>query len=194
MENDNSAILEYLANPYYYNVLLARKKNNLEKNEKNSKEDIRFYRKRIIAFTKEMLKITDDDATDDTSTPSIKKEYNAYIKHMINYFKMVDRVDILQNQYQDSSAQRKEHEERTREELANKKTELELADIARLKINDEIMIKKTIKVSNLNDFVIITKDESKEKENKRHSIPLQKEIDLTSPILKNKGIKKKVRV
>ena len=50
------------------------------------------------------------------------------------------------------------------------------------------MMNKTIKVANLNDFVIITNINKKEG---GEEMPKKKEIDLKSPNLKTKGIIKK---
>ena len=92
----NNVILKYLTNPYYQNVITARNKNILNNNENDnessiSKEDIQFYRKRIVALTKDMLKGIN-------TNNEVKKEHEEYVHHMINYFKMVDRKDILQKQ------------------------------------------------------------------------------------------------
>ena len=57
-------------------------------------EDKEFYRKRIVNFTKEMFK-----ATDNTKDLNINKVFESYVRHLINHFKELDRKDILQNDY-----------------------------------------------------------------------------------------------
>ena len=48
---EHTSILEYLTNPAYYSII--NKNNKAKSKEINNKEDVRFYRKRIIALTKE---------------------------------------------------------------------------------------------------------------------------------------------
>ena len=172
----NDVTLKYLTNPYYQNVITARNKNVLNENDNESaisKEDIQFYRKRIVALTKDMLKGIN-------TNNEVKKEHEEYVHHMINYFKMVDRKDILQKQYIGGDAEVKEGE----------KDDMDSIDISNIKMEkvNELMMKKTIKVANLNDFVIITNINKKEG---REEMPKKKEIDLKSPNLKTKGIIKK---
>ena len=174
----NDVTLKYLTNPYYQNVITARNKNIVNNNESNessiSKEDIQFYRKRIVALTKDMLKGIN-------TNNEVKKEHEEYVHHMINYFKMVDRKDILQKEYI------KEGEEKKVDEDDNHDDGIDISNIKMEKVN-ELMMNKTIKVANLNDFVIITNTTKKEG---GEEMPKKKEIDLKSPNLKTKGIIKK---
>ena len=174
----NNVILKYLTNPYYQNVITARNKNILNNNENDnessiSKEDIQFYRKRIVALTKDMLKGIN-------TNNEVKKEHEEYVHHMINYFKMVDRKDILQKEYIAEGEEKK----------VEKNDDMDSIDISNIKMEkvNELMMNKTIKVANLNDFVIITNINKKEG---GEEIPKKKEIDLKSPNLKTKGIIKK---
>ena len=175
----NDVILKYLTNPYYQNVITARNKNSINNNEPCesaiSKEDIQFYRKRIVALTKDMLKgiHTNND---------LKKEHEEYIHHMINYFKMIDRKDILQKEYikEDEEGKEVEKEKDSIDDM------IDISNIKMEKVN-ELMMKKTIKVANLNDFVIITNINK----NAGEEMPVKKEINLKSPNLKTKGIIKK---
>ena len=176
----NDVTLKYLTNPYYQNVITARNKNILNNNENDnessiSKEDIQFYRKRIVALTKDMLKGIN-------TNNEVKKEHEEYVHHMINYFKMVDRKDILQKQYIGGEAEVKE--------VVVEKDDMDSIDISNIKMEkvNELMMNKTIKVANLNDFVIITNTTKKEG---GEEMPKKKEIDLKSPNLKTKGIIKK---
>jgi hypothetical protein len=174
----NDVTLKYLTNPYYQNVITARNKNILNNNENDnesaiSKEDIQFYRKRIVALTKDMLKGIN-------TNNEVKKEHEEYVHHMINYFKMVDRKDILQKQYIEEGEEKK----------VEKNDDMDGIDISNIKMEkvNELMMNKTIKVANLNDFVIITNTTKKEG---GEEMPKKKEIDLKSPNLKMKGIIKK---
>ena len=86
--------------------------------------DLRFYRKRIIALTKDLARRAlvdtemagvaaagvatagvavendDDDLhKDDVEAPELQIAYENYAVHLINYFKMLDTKDILQEKY-----------------------------------------------------------------------------------------------
>lgn len=182
-QQTNNVTLKYLTNPYYQNVMTSRnnqtiKDNEMLNNESSvTKEDISFYRKRIVALTKEMLKGT-------VPNKDIKKEHDEYVRHMINYFKMGDRNDILQKQYA-----AEDDNSKTEKDNAIDNDMIDISGIELEKVN-ELMMKKMIKIANLDDFVIIANNK---KENDDRIIPIKKEIDLKTPNLRIKGIKKKMK-
>jgi hypothetical protein len=185
MEQTNKATLEYLITPYYHNVIAARNKNNSKINEVAiNKEDVRFYRKRIVAMTKEMLK----GGTTDLPTPNkdIKHAYDAYVHQMIQYFKTIDRKDILQEQYLKNVTQENTDDDDDDDEKTKGLDEIDISTVKLEKVN-ELMMKKMVKISNLDNFVIQTQSEK----NENRIIPVKKEIDLKAANLKTKGIKKK---
>ena len=194
MTTTMQATLEYLTAPYYQNVMNARKKNketlnDIDAESSISKDDIHFYRKRIVALTKDMLKGIEAPAPN----KDIKSQHDAYVRHMIQYFRMIDRKDILQDQY--SSVATENESLKTSEGEANEAEEASEEEefITLEKANKLMMQKKTIKIANLDDFVIIQNndlDELNAKDEKRR-IPIKKEIDLKTPNLKTKGIRKK---
>ena len=73
------ASLTYLTNPHYQQVMKHQTQNTVH----NNKSDIKFYRKRITALTKDMLK---GDIPDNSY---IKTIYESYVNGLIKYFKMV---------------------------------------------------------------------------------------------------------
>ena len=73
------ASLTYLTNPLYQQVLKQQTQNTVH----NNKSDIKFYRKRITALTKDMLK------GDIPENSYIKTIYETYVNGLIKYFKMV---------------------------------------------------------------------------------------------------------
>ena len=199
----NKATLEYLTNPYYQNVLNARNKKNtfIKKDDEVNKKDISFYRKRIVALTKDMLKGIEPPFPN----KDVKIIYEDYVRNLINYFKIIDRKDILQDQYDkviineddiiDANANANSNANANANANANSIDANSIHDINdALKqietINyekaDELMMKKTIRVSNLDDFVVILKNEDEKND---RIIPIKKEIDLKTPNLKTKGIK-----
>ena len=179
----NKATLEYLTNPYYQNVLSSRnKKNTLINNKEDQidKNDISFYRKRIVALTKDMLKGIEPPFPN----KDIKKIYEDYVKNLINYFKIIDRKDILQDQYI-IDASMNDIDLNSIDDIKDALNQIETINYEKA---NELMMKKTIRVSNLDDFVVILKNEDEKND---RIIPTKKEINLKSPNLKTKGIKVK---
>ena len=161
----NKATLEYLTNPYYQNVLNARnkKKTLMNKEDEVDKKDISFYRKRIVALTKDMLKGIEPPFPNE----DIKKIYEDYVKNLINYFKMIDRKDILQDQYDkvildeddtsmnaNANANANAIDANSIEDINDALKQIQTINYEKA---DELMMKKTIRVSNLDDFVFILK-------------------------------------
>jgi hypothetical protein len=180
--------LEYLTSPYYHNIIASRKKTALNEingiNNNNtiaSLEDISFYRKRIVAMTKDMLKGNNNIPSPNAD---MKTHYNNYIRSMIDYFKMLDRKDIIQDEYKNLTA---ENENSSSDVSEAQMTDLDISTI-KLEKADELIMKKTIKIANLDDFVTITTNAA---DNEKQIMPVKKEIDLKLATLKTKGIKKK---
>ena len=154
---------------YFTNNQTRRKMN--EREEKNhdvvSKEDKKFYRKRIIQLTKDLFK-------DKTDYNIINDSFDAYIKSVIDYFKFIDKKEIMQEEYKDL-------EKKT---TANKKVkEYDSRE------SDKLMMKEvTMKTNdNIKNFALVTNKKKKDK----LKTPKQKDINLKTDKLKNKGVKKK---
>ena len=167
---ETSSILEYLTNPTYYNIISKNKKNKI--NNTNNKQEVKFYRKRIIALTKDMLK---------GAIPSegLKEIHDDYVKSIIKYFKILDKTDIIQDQYNNSSNELKDEDFFAEDDIND--------EILSINEANELIMKKPIITSNLNNFVISTATQ----QNDTRIIPVKLEIDLNSPSLKTKGIKPK---
>jgi hypothetical protein len=161
---ENSSILEYLTNPAYYSII-AKSKPKTE--TILNKEDARFYRKRIIALTKEMLK-----SGDIAPTKGIKEAFDVYVNILIKYFKIVDKTDIIQDQYD------KEEESNLQEQL-DTEVDIEQMDIVHI-------LRGSAPTPNLNNFVVTSTTHPETR-----VIPIKLEVDLNSPSLKTKGIKPK---
>ena len=82
--------LEFLTNPLYHNMINS--KTSLTNNSKLNKQDIKFYRKRIYALSKDLLK-------GESPNESLKKIHDDYVNAAIIYLKMIDTKDIIQEQY-----------------------------------------------------------------------------------------------
>ena len=86
-DNLNHITLTYLTNPIYHHGV-----NKINDYSQISKQDKRFYRKRITALTKNMLK-------GEYPSDNLKIIHDNYINALILHFKMQDKSDIIQNDY-----------------------------------------------------------------------------------------------
>jgi len=168
-ETEKNATLEYLTNPVYYKSV---KKTSNKINNKNNKEDIKFYRKRITSLTKEMLKGV-------FPNEPLKKIYENYTSSIISHFKMVDTKDIIQEDYK----------------LFNNEStnvlDLSINEFSTIEKANEQMLKKVINVPTLDNYVIKTGNKDENNENNSSSLPSKKNIDLHCPTLKTKGVVEK---
>lgn len=148
--------MEYLLNPLI---------NYKIPEQKISKKDIKFYRKRILNLTKDLLYNKGSDVTENI----LLKTYNDYISLSIQHFKSIDAHDILQKEFADISL--------------NLNVE---SDDSENENYDELIQKKIIKKVTMDKFV---KKINKKQDNQ--IIPFQKKVDIDNPELKYKNCKRK---
>ena len=156
---NNNITLAYLTNPLYQSELARKVQTRTEVDG----TDIKFYRKRILALTREMFR---------SEGPSVdlKKIHNEYVTSIIKHLKMTDKKDILQNEYESDHISK----------APNPLAEFDIADA-----NKSFM--RTAPNSNtLDNFVISHQIVEKPK-----TYPGKKKIDLKEPALKTKGIRRK---
>ena len=184
--NLNSITIEYFSNTGFYNKYL----NKSEIEKYISKSDKKFYKKRIINETKKMLK-------DEFETDTLREIFNKYIFSLINHFKIIDRNEILQKQFNNLSGSVIETEfhidfsnnkinSDISNNLNNNENSIDISDISSCN-PDELLFKK-------NDYKILTMDNfvnKKQKQREKIHLPLKKNINLREPELKMKGIHKK---
>jgi len=175
-ELEKNAILEYLTNPVYYNSV---KKTNNKINNKNNKEDIRFYRKRIISLTKEMFKGVFPNET-------LKKIYENYTNSIISHFKIIDTKDILQDEYKLINNENNHNLEDMNNDNSSMSNIEEYNTNTIGEANNNIM-KKIVILPNLDNYVI----KKKTKKENELVLPIKKDINLHCPTLKTKGLVKK---
>ena len=175
-ELEKNAILEYLTNPVYYNSV---KKTNNKINNKNNKEDIRFYRKRIISLTKEMFKGVFPNET-------LKKIYENYTNSIISHFKIIDTKDILQDEYKLINNENTHNLEDMNNDNSSISHIEEYNTNTIGEANNNIM-KKIVILPNLDNYVI----KKKTKKENELVLPIKKDINLHCPTLKTKGLVKK---
>ena len=147
---------------------------------KISKADRKFYKKRIINETKKMLR-------NDFDTPALKEIFNEYVISLVDYFKIVDKRDILQEDYKNNPPQDKEYYDNVLDEILDI-SDNNLNNLNNLISPDQLLFKtanETKKIT-LDNFVV---KHNPPKENIIY--PEQKEINLKEPSLKTKGLKMK---
>jgi hypothetical protein len=171
----NQASLDYLINTKQYKIQLTSALNT-----KINKKDKKFYRRRILSLTKDLLSKEESEII---VSPDIKYAFDNLVKTCVSYFKILDRNDIIQEDFNDFN-------KGINEEI---KEEKELSESEQfLKEENEKLLMRSVKMSthSLDNFIKI-------KMTKRAEdliIPQQKEINLKDPILKNKGVNKKKNI
>ena len=141
--------LLYLTNPNF------KVKYNKENEHIVDKEDIKFYRKRILQDTKQHLR-------GEVINEDIQNVFYRYANELINHYKFIDKKKLIQEEYKDLPKKKqkkpKNFKLKNENELLMKKPEI---------------VKKTIK-----DFIPIV---VKERKKKKIVIPKQKKYDIKNP-------------
>ena len=159
--------LEIMANTDSYNKYL--KKNNLDHDSVLKKEK-RFYRKRIISMTKDIL-FNNSSGQDDL----ILNAFNTYARICISYFKFKDTMDTIQGEYTNIN----NSNEGVCDSPDNR------SDIDINEANKLFMRQMDKKVLTLDNFVIKTSPPPDEM-----VVPQTKDFNLKDPKYKKKDIKK----
>ena len=171
----NQVTLECLMNKDTYKKYVATKKKNVV-----NKKDQKFYRRRILSLTKELLypeEATEKSTTTAPHDPNIVGLFQIYSKACIEYFKTLDKNDIIQEDYST---------------LTPETTEMSAEDIKTQAEIDQLFM-RSIHVkepTTLDKFVKRSTTAPKEDP----ILPKQKDINLRDPALKNKGIRKKKNI
>lgn len=134
-----------------------------------NKEDLKFYRKRIFNLFKEIINNTPPKDL----SPDVKYAYDTFIKSTINYFKIVDNNDLLQEEYKDVEFP---------SEICN--NQIDLSDNL-VEVNKIMMRSVKMDVPTLDKYVKRTTH----KKDETIIFPKLREVDIMKADLKNKGIK-----
>jgi hypothetical protein len=151
-----------------------------------NKKDQKFYRRRILSLTKELLypeeattpeKPTTPTPATTINDPNIIGLFQIYSKACIEYFKSLDKNDIIQDDYST---------------LTTEAAEMSPEDIkTQSEIDQQFMRSIHVKeATTLDKFVKRSTTAPKEDP----ILPKQKDINLRDPALKNKGIRKKKNI
>jgi hypothetical protein len=165
--------LEYLMNKDQY---AKYKGQSTTKSKQANKKDKKFYRKRIFEITKQLL----NNEPCDHIFPDIVHGFDSYVKMCIDYFKMLDRRDILQEEH-DALTLDKNNESSGGEQTGQNEIQNEV---------NKLMM-RTFHIKEPNSLEKLVKRRITRINEKPPIIPVQKEINLKDPVLKNKGIRKK---
>ena len=158
--------LECLMNKSTY--LKYMKNQNIEENKtKTNLKDRKFYKKRIYDLTKQLMHNEPSPSTE------ISKTFENYINSCIGHFQILDKTDILQEDYANI----------TQLNLIN--TKIESIEVA----NKSMM--RFVKMYEPNSLEKIIKRTVTKMAAPDPVLPKQKNINLKDPILRNKGICKK---
>ncbi len=157
----DNVTLTFLANPIYHRDVTRVAADNLAMNKKERK----FYRKRLLALNRELLKGTAE------VEKSLQKAHDGFVRAAIHHFKMVDKKDILQKDYPPD-----EEEEDVPADM----------DFDMMEANASIM--RTVEPHPTLDNFVTTKTV---KMDTGPPPPKRREINLKSEELRTKGVKSK---
>ena len=146
---------------YLTNGRMRNKMENLDKGV--NKEDLKFYRKRILQQTKTYLR-------EGRLENSIDRAFDNYADKLIEYYKFIDKKEIIQKEYENM------------EENLSK----EIKDINMLEENKKMMKEVEAPVKTIKDFITVVAEKPK----KKRVIPKLKEFNLKKDELRIKGLKK----
>ena len=136
----------------------------------------KFYRKRLIQLTKDLL---NEDDENPVYHPDIYRSFYKYINTSIDYFQTIDRNDIIQEDYKDLELEGKE-------DLFPEFNDNLEHHVTMEQVNKQMMRQINMKNYTLDGLVkrtVIKKEEP--------ILPKKKKINLKDPELKNKGVGKK---
>jgi hypothetical protein len=143
--------------------------NKYVKNKEN-KEEIKFYKKRIYNLFKEI--ITGNSPID--LLPDVKYAYSNFLTESIRYFKTVDNNDIIQSEYKDMEFP--------------PEIRCDVNDVSGNVVDADKLLMRSIKIDVPTLDKYVTRISTKKKE--KIILPKQKDINLNDPEFKNKGLKK----
>jgi hypothetical protein len=161
----NQITLDCLINKEQYNKCVQNKMSKIV-----CRQEKKFYKKRLVDLTKDLL--SKPSVYEKTIFPDVKYAFDVYTKTCVEYFKSLDNNDILQEEYKNI-----DHESILQTDPVLQQTQQDA---------DKLLM-RNIQIKPLDKFVkrICTKKEEE------IIIPKQKDVNLTDPVLKNKGIIKK---
>ena len=165
MDNTDQITLTCLSNPIYHSHGTEIINRNTSK---ISIDEINFYKKRLYALSKDILRGKTQGISE-----QVKNAHQEYVNSAINYFKMIDKEEILQNEYKDI--------------VNDRGIETDNTSYKEFDINNanNIMFSSTQETGSLDDYVSYKKVITKKPQNHPKKILL----NLKDEKLRLKGIK-----
>ena len=174
----NQITIDCLINKDMYDNMV-----NSSEVKKDNLKEMKFYRKRIYDLVKRLL-ISKEER--ESVTPDVNYAFSNFVKTSINYFKIIDKQDILQKDYEElETAANNNNNNKINEDEEELNTNYDTYIMKKITMPEE-----KLKVSSMDNFVI-----RKQSEEIKETIiyPQKREFNLKDESLKNKGIKKKER-
>ena len=173
----NQVTLNCLMNKDQYNKYI--KNNTIKLPNSVNKKDKKFYKKRIYNIIKQLLSSQETEIEPRLFT-DVQKSFDNFVNICIHSLKVIDKTDIIQDEYKDIA------DSITLNLDLN--TELDADDI-KTKEEADLLLVRSIKIANpsLDNFV----KRKYTKPPQQMLMPQQKDINLRDPNLKIKGIKDK---
>ena len=173
----NQVTLNCLMNKDQYNKYV--KNNTIKLPNSVNKKDKKFYKKRIYNIIKQLLSSQETEIEPCLFT-DVKKSFDNFVNTCIHSLKVIDKTDIIQDDYKDIADSITLN--------LDMNTELDDADI-KTKEEADLLLLRSIKITNpsLDNFVKRKYTKAPE----QILMPQQKDINLRDPNLKIKGIKDK---
>lgn len=169
----NDITLMYLTNTEFDKKNISAE----QQKQKPLRKDKKFYKKRVLDLFKRMLQESTSkepvDMGDYVNIPNdVCSSFNLYMHNCIEYFKCLDKSEILQEEY-DALQEKLNHQEiecKTQEEA------------------DKLFARKIqFKTENKLDNFVVRKPLKKD----AMTLPQKRNVKLKDPALKNKGVEKK---
>ena len=192
MNEIDSITLNYFANKSQYDSILKRTEYGSDKQYKN---DIKFYKKRILDLTKRLFR-SDEEKIDDIH---VNKCFVTYVKACVKYLKFIDKSDIIQQKYEtetdiyttdDPSSLYKSNLEEMNHDNSNHDNSNQELNSSGIKNCDHLFSRvEDVKKVTLDNFVIKSNESSKQK-----ILPKKEEINIKTKEHKRKGISKKKNI
>ena len=173
----DNASLAFFTNPVYLNILQRKKLCDI----KDNTEELKFYRKRIVALFKDLLK-------EPSENREIKEIHTMFVNAAIRYFEVTDKKDIIQEQHTEGKHTEGKHTEGQHQSEFNPLNGgpgVSTEELFTIDEANDAMMRKTITVANLDNYVIMKQDNSA---NETRIIPIKIDIDLKTDGLKTKGV------
>lgn len=173
----NQVTLNCLMNKDQYNKYI--KNNTIKLPNSVNKKDKKFYKKRIYNIIKQLLSSQETEIEPRLFT-DVQKSFDNFVNICIHSLKVIDKTDIIQDDYKDIA------ESITLNLDLNKELD---ADDIKTKEQADLLLVRSIKIANpsLDNFV----KRKYTKAPQQILMPQQKDINLRDPNLKIKGIKDK---